>query len=235
MTFEYFFPNVLPGYKVFNGIKKVYIPGIGKGYVNAANWDHYFMTVIGPLLASKWWKTQQWAKVAKLPYDPSDYFDTILFSAREALRFSVIYPNLDDAQTVLGGLPFNNRWKWYSGSKNDFWLNLKVKRLSPTGTAVVEMQTYYNTSGVLDIPLITMHTLRDPQVPYCHETFYNLKTIAGGSFLTDHFNIPVDRYGHCNFTIEEALGGFALMLIYAGDWELLSALETLMQTPLNLP
>jgi hypothetical protein len=70
-----------------------------------------------------------------------------------------------------------------------------------------------------------MHTTRDQQVPYWHETLYNLKTIAEGSFLTRHVNIPVDRYGHCNFTREEALGGFALMLLYAGDWQMLSALE----------
>jgi hypothetical protein len=92
------------------------------------------------------------------------------------------------------------------------------------------MKSNYNTSGALDIPLITTHTLRDQQVPYWHEILYNLKTMTTGSFLRDHFNIPINRYGHCNFTLEEALGGFALMLLYAGDWEMLAALETVIQS-----
>ncbi len=220
VTFEYFFPNKIPGYNVFNNIDTV-----DGRYIRADDWDDYFMNTVGPLLASKLWKLRQWAKVAKLPFDPNDWFDTVLFSAKEALRFSVVYPNLDDAVTVLDGLPFDNRWKWYTGSNNDFRLNLRVKRLAPTGSAVNEMQTYYNTSGDLYIPLITMHTLLDPQVPYFHETLYNLKTIVTGSFLADHYNIPIDRYGHCNFTLDEAMGGFALMLLYAGDWEIFSALE----------
>lgn len=32
----------------------------------------------------------------------------------------------------------------------------------------------------------------------------------------DHLGIPVDRYGHCNFTREEALFSFAIMLFYDG-------------------
>jgi hypothetical protein len=106
---------------------------------------------------------------------------------------------------------------------------LKVKRFRADSDAVDEMRDHYNTSGKLEIPLITMHTKRDQQIPYWHEIFYNLKTISKGSFLTDHFNIPIDRYGHCDFTLEEALGGFAMMLLYAGDWEMLTALETFMQ------
>jgi hypothetical protein len=172
-------------------------------------------------------KFQQWVNVAKLPYDSDNPIATMLNSSKDVLRYSVM--NMPDAIAVLKGQPFENRWKWYTGSYSDFRLNLQVKRIRADALAVTEMNTYYDTSGVLDIPLITMHTLSDPQVPYPHEILYNLKTIASGSFLTDHFNIPIDRYGHCNFTIDEALGGFALMLLYADDWEMLSALGALME------
>jgi len=222
VTFEYFFPGQVPGYGIFNGIdyddtdpEKV-----------PEDWDSYFEASILPLLTNPFnlRKTLQWARVAKLPYDPANYFATVLNSAKDVLRYSII--NLLDAVDVLGGEPFDNRWKWYSGSYNDFRLNLRVKRLTPDPAAIVEMKTNYNTSGKLGIPLITAHTRSDQQVPYWHETLYNLKTIVRGSFLTHHVNIPVDRYGHCNFTVEEAMGGFALMLLYAGDWEMLAALET---------
>jgi len=224
VTFEYFFPGKIPGYGIFNGT--YYSDPDGNPV--PPDWDAYFEDEIIPLFQRHPLKAKQWFKVAKLPYDPENYLATVVNSAKDVLRYSIV--NLLNAVDVLGGQPFDNRWKWYTGSFNDFRLNLRVKRLTPHPDAINEMKTNYNTSGSLDIPLITMHTTRDQQVPYWHETLYNLKTIAGGSFLTDHVNIPIDRYGHCNFTLEEALGGFALMLLYAGDWEMLSALETFSQT-----
>jgi len=223
VTFEYFFPNKIPGYGIFN--RKYYDK---KNHDRVPpDWDAYFTEKILPLLQDHPLKAKQWFKVAKLPYDPANYLATVLNSANDVLRYSVI--NLPDAVSVLGGQPFDNRWKWYTGSSNDFRLNLRVKRLTPNPAALYEMKTNYNTSGELDIPLITAHTLRDQQVPYWHETLYNLKTIAAGSFLKEHVNIPIDRYGHCNFTLDEALGAFTLMLLYAGDWDLLSTLQAFAQ------
>jgi pimeloyl-ACP methyl ester carboxylesterase len=223
VTFEYFFPNKIPGYGIFNGIYY----SDDDGYPVPPNWEEYFNGKILPLFKRHPLKAKQWFKVAKLPYDPANYLTTVVNSAKDVLRYSVI--NLLDANKVLGGQPFDNRWKWYTGSDNDFRLNLRVKRFTPDISAIIEMKTHYNTSGALDIPLITMHTLRDQQVPYWHEMLYNLKTLAAGSFLKEHFNIPINRYGHCNFTLEEALGGFTLMLFYAGDLEMLSALERFVQ------
>jgi len=42
-------------------------------------------------------------------------------------------------------------------------------------------------------------------------------------------NIAVDRFEHCNFTIGEALGAFALMLLYAGDLDMLSGVGSVLQ------
>jgi hypothetical protein len=78
------------------------------------------------------------------------------------------------------------------------------------------MNTAYRTTGVLQRPLITLHTLRDQQVPYVHEQLYGLKTLASGSLLTRHLNIPIDRFEHCNFTPDEMLASFAIMLFYDG-------------------
>jgi hypothetical protein len=78
-----------------------------------------------------------------------------------------------------------------------------VRRFRADPDAVDNMKDFYNTDGHLEVPLITMHTLRDQQIPYFHEVLYNLKTLGTGSFLFDHLNIPIDRYGHCEFTPEE--------------------------------
>jgi pimeloyl-ACP methyl ester carboxylesterase len=217
-TFEYFFPNRIPGYGIFNRISTPIDPD---------NWDAYFEDIIKPLLISNPGKTQQWVSVAKLPYDNQNPIETILLSAKDVLRYAVL--NLRDAAVTLGGFPYENRWKWYSGSSNDWRLNWRVKRFRANPAAVTEMKTNYNTSGDLDSPLITMHTTLDQQVPYLHEFFYNLKTIGSGSFLSQHLNIPIDRYGHCQFTVEEALAGFALMLLYSGDLQMLTGVATILQ------
>ena len=95
-------------------------------------------------------------------------------------------------------------------------LNILVPRVAAAPAAVAEMNAHYNTTGVLTRPLITLHTLRDQQVPYFHEPLYDLKTLFSGSLFTRHLNIPVDRFEHCNFTKDEALFSFAVMLFYDG-------------------
>ena len=78
------------------------------------------------------------------------------------------------------------------------------------------MKANYNTTGVLQRPLITLHTLRDQQVPYVHEQLYALKTLASGALVARHLPISVDRFEHCNFTSSEVLTSFAIMLLYDG-------------------
>ena len=56
-------------------------------------------------------------------------------------------------------------------------------------------------------------------MPYVHEQLYDLKTLFSGSLFTRHLNIPIDRFEHCNFTKEEALFSFAVMLLYDGVLE----------------
>ena len=70
---------------------------------------------------------------------------------------------MQDAIFQLGGIPFDNSWKWYVGSTNDLRLNPRVKRFKADTTAILEMKVNYNTSGQLEMPLITMHTTKDQQ------------------------------------------------------------------------
>jgi pimeloyl-ACP methyl ester carboxylesterase len=217
-TFEYFFPNVVPGYGIFNDSS---LP------ISSRKWDEYFEKFVEPLMDSKPSRWKQWVKVAGLPDDPADVNSSILNSAKDALRYTVI--NLQDAVDTLAGFPFDNSRKWYSGSNNDLLLNLLVKRFSASEKALSNMKSVYNTTGALNDPLITMHTTRDQQVPYFHEMFYNLKSILQGSFLSYHVNIPVNRYGHCRFTAGEALAGFATMLYYSGDLEMLTGVGALLR------
>jgi pimeloyl-ACP methyl ester carboxylesterase len=204
VTFEYFFPGLIPGAPLDPA------PGL------AEIWREYYKLNVEPVIfdPANRHLLDQWAAVAKLPFDADNYLDTVRVSVEDVLRYSVV--NIADASKTIGGSVFNNRIKWYSGSDNDVLLNKLVVRSSADAAALAEMNTNYNTTGVLQRPLITLHTLRDQQVPYWHEQLYTLKTLASGSFLTRHLNIPVNRFEHCNFTKGDALFSFAVMLFYDG-------------------
>jgi pimeloyl-ACP methyl ester carboxylesterase len=203
-TFEYFFPGLIPG-DPFNPAPDL-----------VSQWGSYYSSFVEPVILDPINRPQldQWVRVARLPYDSSDYLGTVAVSAQDVLRYAVV--NLADAAQTLGGFPFGNQARWYTGSDNDLLLNLSVPRVSADAAAIAAMNTDYATTGVLEQPLVTMHTRLDQQVPYFHEQLYLLKTIASGAFLTRHLNIPIDRFEHCNFTAGEALFAFAIMLFYDG-------------------
>ncbi len=218
-TFEYFFPGLIPG-DPFNPSPSL-----------AASWPQYYEDVVRPVVFSpaNSHALEQWVRVAKLPFDEADYAATLEQSVSDVLRYSVV--NLNDAADTLGGFPYDNRKRWYTGSDNDLLLNVLVRRVAASPVAVAQMKDLYNTTGTLVRPLITLHTELDQQVPYWHEPRYNLKTLFSGSLLTRHLNIPVARYGHCNFTKGDALLGFALMLFYDGRIDSVSGAASYLSAP----
>jgi pimeloyl-ACP methyl ester carboxylesterase len=210
VTFEYFFPGIIPGDPLRPD------PELTK------TWTDFYEHSVKPFVFSPDNRhlLDQWVASAQLPFDPAHYLETVEQSVRDVLRYSVV--NLNDAAATLGGFPFDNRVRWYSGSDDDFRLNVSVQRVAADPAAVAKMHAAYNTTGILTRPLITLHTLRDQQVPYFHEQIYDWKTLFSGSLFTRHLNIPIDRYGHCNFTRDEALFGFAIMLLYDGLLDFIS-------------
>jgi hypothetical protein len=216
-TFQYFFPYVIPG-DPFNPSQEL-----------VDNWRDYYQLVVKPIVMhpDNRSRLDQWVRVARLPFDADNYLETVEVSVQDALRYSVV--NLNDAALTLGGFPFDNRNRWYRGSDNDLRLNSRVLRVDADPAAVAEMIAFYNTTGVLERPIVTLHTLRDQQVPYFHELLYTLKTIASGSFLIRHVNIPIDRFEHCNFTPGEALFAFAVMLAYDANLGELSGVGSYLQ------
>ena len=201
-TFEYFFPGLIPG--------DPFDPDPGL----VAIWSDYYEQVVKPfvLAPANRDRLNQWVAVAHLPYDADNYLETVEVSVQDVLRFSIV--NIQDAAVTLGGFPFDNSTRVYNGSAHDLLLNLSVPRATAAPAAVTAMNTLYRTSGILPRPLITIHTLRDQQVPYIHEPLYAQKTLASGALITRHLPIAIDRFEHCNFTEEEALASFLLMLFY---------------------
>ncbi len=83
---------------------------------------------------------------------------------------------------------------------------------------------HYETTGKLKLPLVTIHTLSDPVIPYWHEPLYTAKTLFAGTLL-DRVNLPVSAYGHCNFSSSDILGAFALMVLRSTGADVTSALR----------
>jgi hypothetical protein len=82
-----------------------------------------------------------------------------------------------------------------------------VRRFSASPVARAALAPY-RTSGNLSIPLVSLHTTLDPVIPFWHELLYFFKVdpVGRGRFLP----LPVQRYGHCNFTTQEVVAAFGL-------------------------
>jgi len=220
VVFDYFFPGVIPG-------SPVAIPD-----ATLLAWSSGALpTAVVMALGGNASKTSQYLKVTKIPYDPAipgSMTETVL----GVLWYNIFATN-ETRQELFGapvnlatnqGQPFNNKYKWYTGSLNDWLLNKTIARFSADPKALTEINKYYQTSGKLSIPLVTLHNTQDPADPYWHETLYNLKVLASGS-ASKHVNLPVFRVGHCNFTAGEAVFAFSVMLLMAGQPLPLSTVE----------
>ncbi|HDZ40845.1 MAG TPA: hypothetical protein ENH59_04100 [Bacteroidetes bacterium] len=109
----------------------------------------------------------------------------------------------------MGGVPFDNTRKWYRGSDNDWKLNMEVQRIRADYRARYNVKKY-ETTGEIEIPVVTIHTTGDHVVPFWHNPKYRYKVFIKGNSLL-HTGIPVDNYGHC--TIDEAHVMAALYII----------------------
>jgi len=185
VVFEYFFPGVLPP-----SVTDVPMELID-------NWDDVWENDVKPVVFDPMnqSKLDQLLKVAKTPFDKNDP-QTIEMSVHDALWYWVFATN--DANDKLGGQPFDNVGRRYRGSHNDVALNASAIRVAADQAAVDEIQANYQTTGDLEVPLVTLHTTKDQQVPYMHEPLYRQKVKSTGDTAL-HVNIPVFRYGHCNF------------------------------------
>lgn len=156
-------------------------------------------------------------KVAEVPIDNlTDAKQTVL----GLLRYNLLATN--DAVNKLGGYPFDNRRIFYHGTgipQKDIVLNSQIPRFRADSTALNEINSDYQTTGKLTIPLVTIHNTGDPIVPYFHERLYEKKIEQEGSTAL-HKNIALNSYGHCNFNTSDLLAAFSALLKLTGKQKL---------------
>ncbi|WP_018612953.1 hypothetical protein [Segetibacter koreensis] len=199
VLFDYFFPGVLPG-------NVVNIPD-----QLIANWQTEYVPAILKAIRSNPAATLKVLNTAHAAYIPGND-SSMAVTTIGVLRYDVFATR--DAIKKFGGQPYENINKIYFGSGSiweDIKLNKRVKRFSADKTALRTIARYYETSGNIQLPLVSAHTTLDPIVPFWHLPLYEFKTILRGtnSLFT---GIPVKAFGHCAFTEAEIVQGFGLLV-----------------------
>jgi pimeloyl-ACP methyl ester carboxylesterase len=194
VVFNYFYPGLLRPNPVEIPSKVI------------ENWDTKYEPRILKKVQEKPEKIAQLLTVTNAPYDP-DNPGTVLQTIEHLLWYNVFATN--DGVAKLGGQPYDNQDRKYAGSLRDDKLNRKVQRFSGDQNAWDEIRANYETTGVISVPLVTMHTTGDEVVPFWHMELYNdkIKNNSNAPYLS----LGIDRYGHCNFSETEVLTGFALL------------------------
>ena len=85
-------------------------------------------------------------------------------------------------------------------------INAAVQRYDRERPADDLFDRHYEPSGELPVPMLALHNGYDPVVPLFHEGLYAAKVAAAGNSHLLEQRV-VERYGHTNFTADEAAEG----------------------------
>lgn len=194
VIFDYLFPAVMPP-------NAVEVPP-----TLLDTWEtSYYSTTVQPVITATANLTlvNQLLAVTGAPFAAADA-STKTATIKELLWYNVFATN--DATAKLGGQPFSNATRLYSGSADDPALNAGVARYSAADAALAALVDY-ETSGFLERPLVTLHTSGDPIVPVWQATGYAAKVATAGRTPL-HEGFIVEAYGHCRFTTVAVLTAF---------------------------
>ena len=198
----------------FRALFDVYYPGLIPGTatdippVVMQHWNDFFVPVITAFVAADPARALELINVARAPIDIGDP-STIARTIVDVLRYNVF--GTADAGAKLGGNPYDNRDRWYVGSGDDVLLNLIVRRYGADEAALTALMSY-ESSGVLTVPMVTLHTTGDPIIPFGHEIIYQFKTQSPSGSRGRFIPIPIFRYGHCQFTVDEVLTALLVLV-----------------------
>ncbi len=193
--FDVYFPGVIPG------------PATSVPANVIADWETQYLPAVTAAVGANLANATAVLRIAHVPFDPNDA-STVVKAMSDVLWYAVFATN--DAATKLGGNPYDNTTRWYTGSSNDLLLNLLVHRYAADPTALTAVGAY-ETSGQLTIPMVTLHTTGDDVIPYAHEPLYAAKVQPTGRGRL--VGLPVPVFGHCNFTASQVLSSFVLLLL----------------------
>jgi len=206
VVFDYFFPNVFTyppnqtGEQPFGAVE---VPENAFLF-----WETVYVPRIIAALVGDQVSTMQLFNITQAAIDSTDP-SSIITTALRLLFYNIF--NANDQNATAGGVIYDNRSTTYIGSVNDAALNAEVERIKSDGRARAYARRFYQPKGNLHVPLVTLHTTMDEVVPFQHEeTYSNLVAQKGKSAFLSISEVP--RYGHCNFTAQDVIQAFELMV-----------------------
>ena len=90
----------------------------------------------------------------------------------------------------------------YTGSTDDAALNAGVARFRSHPLATRYLRRWYEPTGKLRVPTLTLHTSRDGLVLAAHELAY-AERVAERGYSDNLVQRTFERYGHCTFSVDE--------------------------------
>lgn len=184
--------DLSPGSEAYNGMLQNFIAGYNPPY----------------------YPTLQFVATTPIPVNLSDP-NEVIAAAMYLVGFHVRFGS-DLIERTHDRLPFDNTQTVYSDplapSLNPV-INAGVQRFASSPDAVNYIAHYYTPTGKLRIPVVTLHTTRDPVVPIWHEDLY--KAIADKAGSGDLLvQTKIDAYGHCTFTNQEIFDAFTKLVTW---------------------
>ena len=199
VLFDYFYPGVLPG-------DLLHLP---------ANLD-LNQDVIGPAVAAMSAHPEGAFALSQIAPVPFADGNELVASIVQALVLHTL--ELDDMLARTHGQSFfDNADVVYTGPLPPALLadlNAHVARYHVGPGAAVLMRNYYEPTGRLFIPMLALHTSRDPVVPLFHEDVYRGLVAAAGNSERLQQRVD-DRYGHAAFPPDEVIAAFEDLVHWA--------------------
>jgi pimeloyl-ACP methyl ester carboxylesterase len=197
-VFDWFFPGVLPGSPILSPAEL------------QQNWDAVYVPAVTAALLDDPAAAGELLAVTGAPVDAAD--PATIGETVVGILWYTVY-STTDAQTRLGGQPYDNTTRVYQGSSDDAALNAGIGRFTADPAARAALARF-ETTGQVGAPVVTLHTTGDPIVPVTHQGLYATKVAdAGAGALLDED--AVDRYGHCTFQQAEIVSAFNALVARA--------------------
>ncbi|HEX9401202.1 MAG TPA: alpha/beta hydrolase [Anaeromyxobacter sp.] len=209
-VFDWLFPGVVPGGVASMPAGLTFYGDVVPKVLPLFQPSHPdFQTNAAKLLA--------WAAISQIQYRYRT-FPELVKGALELLYFQTL--GTPGVLAAAHGFPSDTRDVEYALGAPIPWLDLAalnagVERVAADPESLAYAEHWYDPTGALEIPMITLHTVADAAVPPVHEDVYRAKVKAAGrehllvqrEFAHDPATEPPD--GHCTFKPAEELAAFA--------------------------
>ena len=199
--FDFFYPGVLPG------TVAAVPPGIDVSQAIVAPATAAMMADPSGALAI--------ASIAQTPVPFANGVELIQSIATALAGHATSYPDL--LEFTHGHAFFDNIETVYTGSLPPAvlgGLNAGVGRFAADPSALNYLDHYYEPTGDIQVPTLTLRTSRDPVLPGFNQLAFGATVAAAGQsdLLVQR---TVDRYGHCNFLPGELAQAFSDLVLWA--------------------